>query len=81
MSKVRFSIDEAQAVPEGILIKKMSVIDAISGETLRIVNLNKELAEFFTHIEINMDRYFEIQKLKEQNPAVKTLIHTFKLHT
>lgn len=79
MSKTRLIIKTAEVTTEGILIRTMEVIDGISGETLKIANLNPELCDFLKCVEIDIDAYFELQKLKEKNPNVIKLIDTFKL--
>jgi len=81
MSKTRLVIKTAEITPDGILIRSMEVIDGETGENLRIANLTPELLDFLKMIEIDVTKYFQIQKAKEKNPELKNLIDTFKLYT
>jgi hypothetical protein len=79
MTNTRLIIKTAEVTPEGILIRSMEVIDGISGETLKVSKLTHELCEFLKCVEIDIDRYFELQQMQEKNPSVKILIDTFRL--
>jgi len=81
MSNTRLSIKTIEVTPDGLLIKSMEVIDAISGERLKIAELNEKLCEFLKCVEIDIDAYFKIEKLKEKNPNITELISTFRLFT
>jgi len=79
MSNTLLIIKTAEVTPEGILIRSMEVIDSISGETLKISKLSPELCEFLKCVEIDLDVYFEIQKMREKNPAFTRLVQNFRL--
>lgn len=81
MSNTRLIIKTAEVTTEGILIRSIEVIDSISGDRLKIAELNEKLCEFLKHIEIDIDAYFKIEKLKELNPNITELISNFKLYT
>jgi hypothetical protein len=81
MSGTRLIIKEAEITLTGILITKMSIIDSESGFELRIAKLTPGLLEFLKILEIEIDNYFEVQKMKEKNPSFTKLIETFKLYT
>lgn len=81
MSNTRLIIKTAEVTTEGILIRSVEIIDGFTGETKKVAKLTKELAEFFTCVEIDMDRWFELKELQEKNPAVKILIESFRLFT
>lgn len=80
MSNTRLIIKTIEVTPDGILIRSMEVIDAISGETLRVSKLTPQLAEFLKCVEIDVDAYFEIQAMREKNPSFTKLVDTFKLY-
>lgn len=75
----RIVIKEASITDKGILIESMEVIDGVSGETLKIAKLTPELLDFLKLIEIEIDDYFKVQAMAEQNPAFRKLINNFKL--
>jgi hypothetical protein len=77
----RLIISDAQIVPEGILIKKMEIIDTVSGISLRIAKLTPQLLNFLMQLEIGTDDYFALQKMQESNPLIKKLCETFKTYT
>jgi hypothetical protein len=79
MSNTRLIIKTAEVTPEGILIRSMEVIDGISGETLKVSKLTPELCEFLKCVELDLDVYFEVQKMRETNPAFTKLIDTYRL--
>jgi hypothetical protein len=77
----RLVIKTAEITPDGILIRSMNVIDGVSGETIKVAKLTPQLLEFLQLIEIEVDNYFQIIRMKEENPHLKKLINTFKLNT
>lgn len=81
MSNTRIVFKTVELTPEGILIRKMGVIDGDTGDELRIVNLTPELLEFIKITEIQTDKYFEVQAMQKKNPEIKNLINTFNLTT
>jgi hypothetical protein len=76
----RLIITYAELTPDGILIRSMSVIDSMSGDTLRISKLTPELLELLKHIEIDTSDYMQLQKMQDANPAVKKLVETFRAY-
>jgi hypothetical protein len=81
MQKTRIVISEATLEPNGILITEFKVIDGVSGGVLRVANITPELLEFLKSVEIGVDDYFAILKAKEQQPAFRKLIETFRLYS
>ena len=81
MSKIRLIISDASLTNEGILIKKMEVIDTISGDHLRIAKLNTDILEFIKMIEIELDDFLEAKEMKAKNPNFMKLCSNFKLYT
>lgn len=81
MQKTRIIISEATIEAGGILITELKVIDGVTGNDLRIAKITPELLEFLKTVEIGVDDYFAILKAKEQQPAFRKLIETFKLYT
>jgi hypothetical protein len=79
MNQTRLLFDEIEHTPEGILIKKASIIDGVSGEELRIAKLTSELAEFLQSCEIVLDDYLAIKEMQKKNPAFKKLCNHFNL--
>lgn len=80
MSKTRLVISKAEIVDAGVLISEMIIIDEKSSEIIRIAKLTSELLEFLKTIEIELDDFMKIQKAKQDNPAFKKLVETFKLY-
>lgn len=78
---IRLIITDAEIVEAGLLIKSMSVIDTVSGETLKIAKLTPELLDFLKMIEIDCTNFLHIQEMKKKNPNLTKLIDTFKLFT
>lgn len=78
---VRLVITEASIVETGILISKMSVIDGVSGEVLKIAKLTPELLYFLKMVEIDLTDFMNVQEMKAKNPAFTKLVETFKLYT
>lgn len=82
MSKtIRLVLKEVELTDKGILITKVSLIESESGEELKIAKLNEQLLDFIKLCEFDMTEYMKIQKMKQENPAFKKLIDTFKLYT
>lgn len=79
MSGIRLIIKEAEATEQGILITKASIIDSETGIELRIAKLTPELANFFTCIEIDIERYQQIIDMCNSNEAFKHLVIHFNL--
>lgn len=78
----RLKITQATAQPDGTLhVTCVSIIDEQSGETIRAARITPELASFLMAVEIDLSLYFEIEKMKEKNPAISKLISTFALYT
>jgi hypothetical protein len=77
----RIIIKTIEITPDGLLIREMSIIDSVSGEQIRIPNFTPELCAFLKMIEIDTDEFFKIQELRKKNPALNTLIDTYKLYT
>ena len=74
-------IKDAEITSDGILIKKMEVIECISGQTLKISKLNQELVDYLKMIEIDVTNYFDAIELKKKNPSFTKLCEKFKLYT
>lgn len=77
--KTSLILKNVELTPDGILIRSVEVLDGVSGETLRPAILTQQLADFLKMIEIDTDSYFEIQKLRETNPAVMKIISEFNI--
>ena len=78
----RLKISEAEINPEGeLLITQVSVIDTLSGETLRVAKITPELVSFLKMVEIDVSDFFKIQDMKRKNPNFTKLIETYQLHT
>lgn len=78
---IRLVLKEVELTDKGILITKVSLIESESGEELKVAKLNEQLLEFIKLCEFDMTEYMKIQKMKQENPAFKKLIDTFKLYT
>lgn len=81
MSATRLTILDAELTSDGILIKKMAVIDGESGEQLKIAAFTPELFDLIKRTEIDVTNYLAFQDLCAKNPAIKNLINTFNLTT
>ena len=82
MSNTRLTIKDCRINEAGeIVISKVEVIDAISGEIIRPVTINDKLTDFLKRCEYDLDTYFKIEEMKKQNPNFKALISTFNLYT
>jgi len=81
MSNTRLIFKTVELTPDGILIRSIEILDAISGETIRPANLTPELCNLIKVVEIDIDAFFEIEQLKKKNKTVHKLIKTFKLYS
>lgn len=81
MSKIRLVISEVELTEGSIVIKKMEIIDTISGEHIKIAKINYQLLEFLKMVEIELDDYSKFMDLKAKNPTITKLCETFKLYT
>jgi hypothetical protein len=77
----RLTFHEVTVSGTGLHIGRMEVIDEVSGESLRVAKVSDELCRFLESVEIDVNAWYEIEKLREKNPAVTKLIQTFRLFT
>lgn len=76
----RLIFKEISIENDKIVVSKASIIDAESGEEIRIAKPTLELISLLSIVEIELDDYFHIQEMKKKNPNFTKLINTFKLY-
>lgn len=72
-------IKEAEIRQGEIVIKKLCIFDKLSGEELRIAEINEDLLKLFKLLEIDITKFMEVQKMFKKNPDIKLLVETFDL--
>jgi hypothetical protein len=77
----RLTFHDVTATESGIHIARVELIDSESGIVMKVAKITPELAEFIGRIEVDIDHWYSIEKLKEKNPNIKKLISTFNLFT
>lgn len=77
----RLTFHDVTATESGLNIARIEIIDSESGIVMKVAKITPELAEFIGRIEVDIDAWYQIEKLKEKNPNVKKLISSFNLYT
>ena len=77
----RLQITDISATDDGILIKKMQIIDSDTGDIIRIAKLTPQLAELLKQVEIDTTLIMLLDSMKEKNPSITKLVDTFRLFT
>lgn len=79
MIMLTLRIKEAEIRQGEIVIKKLCIFDKLSGEELRIAEINEDLLKLFKLLEIDITKFMEVQKMFKKNPDIKLLVETFDL--
>lgn len=80
-SKTRIVFRDIAASGTGVSVGRLEIIDGVSGETIRIARVSGELIEFLSCIEIEIETWYEVQRMKKKNANFTVLINSFKLFT
>lgn len=81
MSTIRLTFCNVTASDAGINIERVEIIDSTTGKVHKVAKITPELVEFISRIEIDIDTWYNIEMLKEKNPAITKLCSSFKLYT
>ena len=79
-SKTRIVFRDIIASGIGVSIGRLEIIDGVSGETIRIARASPELLEFLACVEIDIESWYEVQRMKKKNENFTVLIDNFKLY-
>lgn len=75
----RLTFRNVTATESGIHIARLEIIDDQTGEVQRVVKFTPKLADFLETVEIDIEAWHKIIKLREKNQCMDKLIDTFKL--
>lgn len=79
MQHISLIISESEIKDGQIIIKKLSVIDRVSGKVLKEAKINDDALKLLQSVEINITDYFNFLKMSEKNPNLKKLVNNFNL--
>jgi hypothetical protein len=77
----RLTFHDVTVSGTGLHIGRMEVIDEVSGEVLRVAKVSDELCRFLESVEIDINAWYQIERMKDKNPTFKKMISNFKLYT
>lgn len=78
---IRLSLKNITIVNNSVSIGLVNIIDTENGEIIKVAKMTPELCKFLESVEIDIDAWYQIERMKNKNPNFTVLINTFNLTT